>query len=51
MVRFGNLALAAATATQPSPKEIWSKVFLATVSIGEYKLAYETLIRTPFADL
>ena len=51
IVRFGNLALEATMADDVSVKDIWTKVFLASLSIGAFDKAYVTLTSTPHPDL
>lgn len=51
IIRFGNLALQSTSATDPAVRDIWTKVFLAATSLGDYNQAYVTLTSTPDINL
>jgi nuclear pore complex protein Nup160 len=51
IVRFGNLALQSTTPEDPAVKDIWTTVFLASVSLGLYEKAYVALTSTPYSEL
>jgi hypothetical protein len=51
IVTFGRLAIQHAPHGDLSTKDLWTKVFLASLSLGEYDNAYNTLTAVPFEDL
>ncbi|ORY31381.1 nucleoporin Nup120/160-domain-containing protein [Naematelia encephala] len=51
VVRFGHLALRSAPGKASDMKDVWTKVFLANVSLGSYEDAYSVLCDTPHHDL
>jgi nuclear pore complex protein Nup160 len=51
IVRFGKLALQSTSEGDESVKDIWTKVFLASMSTGAFDEAYVTLTSTPHPEL
>jgi len=48
---FGQLAIDATTPDDPEVKDLWTKVFLANVSLQAYEEAYTVLTRLPHLEL
>ncbi|WVW84551.1 hypothetical protein I302_106585 [Kwoniella bestiolae CBS 10118] len=51
VVYFGQLAIQSNKGEVASTKDLWTKVFLASIALGRYEDAYSTLTGLPFMDL
>lgn len=51
VARFGLLAIRALSRNDQSSRDIWTRVFLAQCSLGNFEDAYSTLTSSPFSDL
>ncbi|WVF69357.1 hypothetical protein IAT40_004133 [Kwoniella sp. CBS 6097] len=51
VVYFGQIAIQSNTADVTSTKDLWTKVFLASIALGRYEDAYSSLTSLPFMDL
>ncbi|KAK6908300.1 hypothetical protein I203_102301 [Kwoniella mangroviensis CBS 8507] len=51
VVYFGQLAIQSNKEDIASTKDLWTKVFLASIALGRYEDAYSTLTSLPFLDL
>ncbi|TXT13507.1 hypothetical protein VHUM_00874 [Vanrija humicola] len=48
---FGERALEAVGPEEKSMRDVWTRVFLAYLTLGQYEDAYSTLTATPFYDM
>ncbi|WVQ96857.1 hypothetical protein IAU59_003964 [Kwoniella sp. CBS 9459] len=51
VVYFGQVAIESNTSNVDSTKDLWTKVFLASIALGRYEDAYSSLTSLPFMDL
>lgn len=54
VARFGERALQAMDAVDEksdAAKDIWTRIFLAYLQLGQYEDAYSTLTSAPFPDM
>ncbi|WRT67678.1 uncharacterized protein IL334_004650 [Kwoniella shivajii] len=51
VVYFGQLAIQSNRGDIASTKDLWTKVFLASIALGRYEDAYSILTSLPFMDL
>ncbi|WVR06261.1 hypothetical protein IAU60_003291 [Kwoniella sp. DSM 27419] len=51
VVYFGQLAIQSSSEVAASTRDLWTKVFLASIALGRYEDAYSTLTSLPFMDL
>jgi nuclear pore complex protein Nup160 len=51
VARFGNLAIQAMDAEDAAARDIWTRVFLAYLTLGQYEDGYSSLTSTPFHDI
>ncbi|OCF41500.1 hypothetical protein I317_04703 [Kwoniella heveanensis CBS 569] len=51
VVYFGQIAIQSNRSDVSSTKDLWTKVFLASIALGRYEDAYSSLTSLPFMDL
>lgn len=51
VAHFGNLALQSIECGEETTRDIWTRVFLAYLTLGRYEDAYSTLTSAPFHDM
>ncbi|WWD18377.1 hypothetical protein CI109_102827 [Kwoniella shandongensis] len=51
VVHFGQLAIQNSPSDSPSSRDLWTRVFLASIALANYEDAYSTLTNLPFIDL